>query len=319
MKYEKDFLLDVYKKLVKERRLEERMTEEYAKGKLPGHIHSGVGEEAIFVGSYLTMRPKDWVKNTHRQIAAYHLKGVDIKTIFADCMGKATSSSKGHGGVNSISRPNCRIIGISGALGHDICIAVGTALSCKLQNEGAITYAFFGDGTSNRGPIHEAWNLASVWNLPILFIINNNQFAISTDIHRVMKLENIAERASGYGMPGRTVDGNDVLAVYETVKEMSDYVRAGCGPAVVECKGYRWRGHFEGDVCEYRSKDLTEDWKAKCCVKSFEEKLLEQHIINEELIKTIWADTEAELDEAVEYAENSPEPTIDTLYDGLFR
>lgn len=211
MSYSKEFELNLYRNLIHCRKIEEKMIEMYAAGKFPGHIHSGFGEEAVFTGACATMNPQDWMKQTHRSISSTYLKGVTTKEILADCMGKKTGTSKGIGGVNHITSREHGLIGLSGSLGCDISIAAGVALALKREGKGGVSYAFFGDGAQNRGPFHEAANLAAVWKLPMIFVCDNNKFAITTPIEKTLPVPNIADRAAAYGMPSRIADGNDVL------------------------------------------------------------------------------------------------------------
>lgn len=318
MSYSREFQLKLYRDLIHCRKIEEKMIEMYAAGKFPGHIHSGFGEEAVFTGACATMNPQDWMKQTHRSISSTYLKGVTTREILADCMGKKTGTSRGIGGVNHITSREHGLIGLSGSLGCDISIAAGVALALKREGKGGVSYAFFGDGAQNRGPFHEAANLAAVWKLPMIFVCDNNQFAITTPIETTLPVANIADRAAAYGMPSRIADGNDVFDVYEKVSEMMEYVRAGNGPAFVECKTYRMRGHFEGDQVAYRSREVTDEWARKDCVERMERRLKEEGVLTDELIAQIRAEIDQELDEAERFAEESPEPTVDEIYDGLY-
>lgn len=318
MAYSREFLVKLYRDLVRCRKIEEKMIEMYAAGRFPGHIHSGFGEEAVFTGACATMNPQDWMKQTHRSISSTSLKGVPAKEIFADCMGKKTGTSKGVGGVNHITSREHGLIGLSGSLGCDISIAAGVAIALKREGKGGVSYAFFGDGAQNRGPFHEAANLAAVWRLPMIFICDNNQFAITTPVEKVLPVPNIADRAAAYGMPSRIADGNDVFDVYEKVSEMVGHVRAGKGPAFVECKTYRMRGHFEGDQMAYRSNQVTNEWAKKDCVERMERRLLEEGVLDSAMVSGIRAEIDAELEEAERFAEESPEPSVEEIYDGLY-
>ncbi len=301
MDYPKEFLTGLYRDLVTVRLFEERQIEIYALGKVPGHIHSGVGEEAPYAGVFATRRPGDYFKITHRPIGAAAILGMPLKTMFAEVMGKETGNARGRGGVLHLADKSKGMVGFSGTLGCDAAVADGAALSIQMAGTDNVAYTFFGDGTANRGPVYEAMNLAAVWQLPVLFVCNDNQFAISTPSSWSSRVEHpAADRAAGYGMPSRAVDGTDVLAVYEAAKELTDGIRAGGGPAVLECRTYRWRGHFEGDQMKYRDAAVTERWvKEKDCVANFARVLTEGGAVSEEELAEIRASVSSEIDEAV--------------------
>jgi pyruvate dehydrogenase E1 component alpha subunit len=302
------------------RLFEEKLVEIYNLGKVPGHIHSGVGEEATYVGTLATRKDGDYYKITHRPVGATAIIGVPLNTIFSEIMGKRDGNSGGRGGVNHVTLLSKGMLGFSGTLGCDMAVGAGAGLTIKKNGTDNIVYVYYGDGTSSRGPVHEAMNLAAVWKLPVLFICENNQFAISTHASEGVSVENPgADRAAGYGMPSKIVDGTDVLAVYEGAKELAEYVRSGKGPAVLEAKSYRWRGHFEGDQTRYRDAEITEDWKKrKDCVENMEKYLLENNFATEEDINEIRAEINNDLDKAIEFAEASPAITAEEVYDNLY-
>lgn len=319
MSYSKEFTAEFYKELLSVRMAEEKLVEIYALGKVPGHIHSGVGEEAAYVAPLMTRREGDYFKHTHRVIASAHTVGVTFNEIFAEILGKETGTSHGRGGVNHIARLDKGCIGTAGSLGVDTEVAIGAGLSAKYLENGRIVYCFNGDGTHSRGNVHEAMNLAAVWKLPVLFICDDNQFAISANRVNTIAVSNPgADRAAGYGMPARIVQGDDPLAVYEAAKELSDYIRAGNGPAVLEVKCYRWRGHFEGDQCAYRDKEVTEENLKRDCVAALEQYVLDRGFLTGEDIELMRREIALELEQAVEFAETSPEPDPDHIFDGLY-
>jgi pyruvate dehydrogenase E1 component alpha subunit len=267
----------------------------------------------------MTRREDDYFKGTHRVVAAVHAMGVTFNEIFAEILGKETGTSHGRGGVNHIARLDKGVIGTAGSLGVDTEVAIGAGLSAKYLENGRMVYCFNGDGTHSRGNIHEAMNMAAVWKLPVLFICDDNEFAISANRAQTISVPNPgADRAAGYGMPSRVVQGDDALAVYEAAKELTDYIRAGNGPAVLEVKCYRWRGHFEGDQCAYRDKALTEEALKKDCVANLEQYMLDNGILSTEDIELMQREIALELDQAVEFAENSPEPDPEKIFDGLY-
>lgn len=319
MAYSKEFLTGIYKDLLSTRMIEEKLIEIYMLGKVPGHIHSGVGEEAPFVGTLATRNKGDYYKGTHRVVGIVNMLGVTLEEIFAEILGKETGTSHGRGGVNHIGGLDKGIMGTAGSLGCDMVVSVGAGLSSKYLNNGKIVYSYYGDGTSSRGTVHEAMNLAAIWKLPVLFICTNNQFAISAHESATIPVANPgADRASAYGMPAKVVDGTDVLAVYEATQELVKFIREGNGPAVLETKCYRWRGHFEGDQAEYRSKEMTEQERQKCCIKNLEKYLLENEVMTEDDFEFEKKDLAVRLEQAVTFAEESPSPTIEEIYKNLY-
>jgi pyruvate dehydrogenase E1 component alpha subunit len=198
-------------------------------------------------------------------------------------------------------------------------VGVGAGLTIRKNKTDNMVYVFFGDGTANRGAVYEAINLASVWKLPVLFICENNQFAISTHVSEASPVKNPgADRAAAYGIPSKIVDGTDVLDVYEGARELEEYVRSGNGPAILEAKSYRWRGHFEGDQMKYRDASVTEEWMKKDCVEKLEKYLLENNLITKDEITKVREDINAELDKAIEFAEASPATPAEEIYDYLY-
>ena len=320
MEHTADFLKNVYRDLLSIRLFEEKQVEVYALGKVPGHIHSGIGEEAVAAGVVATRKQGDYFKFTHRPVGASVALGIPLNTMFAELMGKVTGNALGLGGVLHMVSREYGMVGFSGTLGCDIAVSDGAALSIQMAGTDNVSYVFYGDGTSNRGPVHEAMNLAAVWKLPVLFVCNNNQFAISTFAKDGVSVPHPgADRAAAYGMPTRAVDGTDVLAVYEAAKELVDGIRAGGGPAVLDCTTYRWRGHFEGDQTKYRDPAVTEEWKKnKDCVAQMEQRLQDQGVMTAEEIQQMRDEINAKIEDAVAYAESSREPTPEDLFRNLY-
>ncbi len=319
MAYTKELSRKLYRDLLMLRLFEKRLIDLYAAGKIPGHIHSGIGEEAAFAGTLATKKEGDYFKMSHRDIGASSLLGVSLETMFAEILGKTAGNSGGRGGINHISELSRGMLGFSGTLGCDIAVAAGAGLTIQNRGGDNIVYVYFGDGTTSRGPVHEAINLAAAWKLPVLFVCENNQFAISTPVSEGVPVKNTAaDRAPAYGIPGRVADGTDVFAVYEAAEELTREIRQGGGPAILECKAYRWRGHFEGDQARYRDQAEADRWIKKDCVQKMETWLLEKKMITETEIEEMRAEFEAKLDAAVIFAENSPEPAPETIYDYLY-
>lgn len=317
--YSNDLVKKLYRDLLTMRVFEEKLCEAYALGKVPGHIHSGLGEEGPYAGVFATRKEGDYYKISHRPVGAACVLGVSFKTAFSEIFGKVDGNSGGRGGVNHISQLSKGMLGFSGTLGCDIPVAVGAGITIQYKEKDNIVYVFFGDGTSSRGPVHEAMNFAAAWKLPVLFICENNQFAISTHVSEGVSIKNIADRAVGYGMPSKIVDGTNVLEIYDAAVELTDYIRKGNGPAFLECKSYRWRGHFEGDQARYRDKKITEDWvENKDCVKILEKYITENNVMTDEEMAEVKDKISAEIDDAIAFAEASPEPSPEDIYEYLY-
>ena len=319
MQYTADFLTQLYRNLLSVRLFEEKQVELYALGKVPGHIHSGIGEEGSCTGVMATHKEGDYVKISHRPVGAGILAGSDLTTMFAELMGRVGGNALGMGGVLHMTSLKNGMLGFSGTLGCDAAVADGAALTIQMSGTDNVAYCFYGDGTSNRGPIHEAMNLAAIWKLPVLFVCNNNQYAISTPATYSSPVANPgADRAAAYGMPSRIADGNDVLAVYEAASELVAGIRAGNGPAVLECKMCRMRGHFEGDQQKYRDLSVVEEWKEKDCIARMEKYLQDNGVLTADEIQAIRDELNAKMEAAIAAADLSPEPTPDDLYRNLF-
>lgn len=319
MSYSKELLMNMYKSLLADRLMEERLIELYAQGWVPGHIHSGVGEEASYTGVLATRMEGDQFKLTHRNVSAVHDVGLTYRHIFCEILGKLGGNSDGKGGINHLAQKSKGIIGLCGALGGDVAVSVGVSYALKMEKKDNIVYCFFGDGTTSRGPVHEAMNWASAWKLPILFIVNNNEWSIATHASEGCSIENPgAGRASAYNMRSAIVDGTDILEVYKVAKELSDYVREGNGPAILESKCYRWRGHFEGDQARYRDSKIAEEWQKKDCVTKFEEYLKDEKLISNQEIEEIRKEISADIEDGIAFAETAPQPELNTIYENIY-
>lgn len=294
--------------MVKIRQFETRVQDFFAAGKIPGFVHLYIGEEAVATGACAALTGQDYITSTHRGHGHLIAKGGDLKKMMAELFGKKTGYCKGKGGSMHIAAIELGILGANGIVGGGGPIANGAALAAKYKGLDSVAVCFFGDGASNQGTTQEALNLASAWKLPVIFVNENNGYGISCPTCKSMAVTDIADRAAAYDIPGVVVDGNDVLAVYEAVSEAVKRARGGDGPSLIECKTYRWRGHFEGDACVYRDESELQDWVKKDPVKRFEEKLLAQGIVTEEKAEQIRQSIAKELEEAVAFAEQSPLP-----------
>jgi len=317
----KEILLTMYERMVRIRKFEEKASELFAKGLLPGFIHTYVGEEATAVGVCAALKPDDLVTSTHRGHGHVIAKGGEPQYMMAELYGKETGYCKGKGGSMHIADPDKGILGANGIVGGGLPIATGAGLSVKLRNSNQVVACFFGDGASNQGTFHESINMASLWKLPVVYVCENNQYGEFTPQKRHQAITDISQRATAYGIPGVTVDGMDVVAVYEATQEAIKRARAGNGPTLIEAKNYRFHGHFEGDPQLYRDKAEVQKWMERDPIPSFEKQLLESKVLTEEDLRKIQEAVQREIDEAVKFAENSPYPAdkeaVEDIYTDL--
>jgi pyruvate dehydrogenase E1 component alpha subunit len=321
MNLSQDQMVSLYKTMVTIRLFEEKIQDLYARGLVPGLVHLYIGEEAIATGVCANLRKEDYITSTHRGHGHVIAKGAELKYMMAELFGKKTGYCKGKGGSMHIADVNIGILGANGIAGGGIPIAIGAAFSAKMKKTDQVIVCFFGDGSSNNGTFHEGLNFASVHRLPVVFICENNLYGISVSQKQHQAIQDISIRAVAYNMPGVTIDGNDVLAVYEAAGKAIQRARAGEGPTLVECKTYRWRGHHEGDPNQgrrYRTTDEIKEWMEKCPIKRFEEKLAQEKILTKVKIKKIQEEIEKEIEEAVEFANQSPFPEPGDIYEDVY-
>jgi len=314
----RDKLVEIYRKMVEIRFFEERVFELYAQNLVPGTIHLYAGEEAVAVGVCSALRKDDYITSTHRGHGHCIAKAADLKQIMAEILGKKTGYCKGKGGSMHIADFKIGMLGATAVVGAGIPIAVGAGLSVKLRKAGHVVACFFGEGASNQGTFHESINMASVWKLPVIFICENNLYAMGTRQSRVMAIENIADRAVGYGIPGVVVDGNDVLAVYGAMPEAVERARIGEGPTLIECKTYRRRGHSRVDAAKYRPKEEVEEWLAKDPIRRFKERLLQTNTLTEVEVQQIEKEVSVRIEEAVKFAVESPYPAPEEAIEDVY-
>jgi TPP-dependent pyruvate/acetoin dehydrogenase alpha subunit len=310
-RYETPFLLDLYRKMVEIREVEEALIRLFAEGRMPGFIHSYIGEEATAVGVCAALRSDDYITSTHRGHGHILAKGGDLRRFMAEVFGRQTGYCGGKGGSMHIADFQIGILGANGVVGGGIPIAAGAACSSVLADQDRVAVSFFGDGAADIGVFHESLNLAAIWKLPVVFVCENNGYAdfISTKDH--MLIERISDRAAAYGIPGVSVDGNDVIAVHEAAREAVHRARAGEGPTLFEAVTYRWRGHYEGDPQPYRTDDEVARWRERDPIKRFEEQLLETEVLSGNDADAVRAEIKTAIEDAVEFAESSamPEPS----------
>ena len=304
----KEKLIDMYRTMVRIRTFEERVSKEFAAGNIPGHAHLYTGEEAVATGACANLRPDDYITSTHRGHGHVIAKGGKTDRMMAEIYGKRTGYCKGKGGSMHIADADIGILGANGIVGAGITIAGGAALSAQKRGTDQVVICFLGDGATNTSRFHEGVNLAACLNLPVVYIIENNVYAITTRISYACKIVNLSDRAGAYGIPGRTVDGNDALAVYEAVREAVARARKGEGPTLLECKTYRRHGHFTGDPQTYRAKEEIEEWKKNDPIPRFKKKLIEMGVFTEGDADRIDQEINEEIEKAVKFAEESPFP-----------
>lgn len=306
-------LMNMYKTMVLIRKFEEKADEGFAKGKVWGSLHTSIGQEGIAVGAIAALEENDNIVITHRGHGKCIAKGADPKTMMAELFGKKTGYCKGKSGSMHIADVKHGILGANGIVGAGNAIACGAALASLYNDTKEVTLSFFGDGASNTGYFHESLNLAGAWKLPVIFLCENNMYAISTPFKTVSATKNIADRASGYGINGVIADGMDPIDIYEKTKEAVTRARNGEGPTLIELKTYRFMPHSKSDREVYRTKDEVQQWMKKCPIKRIEQLLTEKGILTQSDIKEIESEADQIIREAVEYAESSPEPDIDDL------
>ena len=305
---------EFYTIMYRTRRFEEEVFEFYKRGLMPGLAHLYLGEEAVAAGVCGALEERDFIGITHRGHGHLVSRGADLNKMMAEILGKATGYSKGKGGSMHIMAMDKGILGANGIVGGEITIATGSAYASKYMGTDEVTVCFFGDSASNEGTFHESINMAAAWDLPIVYVVENNLYGISVDIRRVTKEYHIAKRAAGYGIEGITIDGNDVFKVYEEAQKAVEKARKGGGPTIIECMTYRWQGHHVGDPGLYRPEEEVEEWKAKEPLKILEDKKL----LTDEEIAEIKEMVEKEIQEACKFAEESPYPDMAEAYTDVF-
>jgi len=306
----KSFLLKMYETMLRIRRFEERLGDLILQGEIKTPCHLYIGEEAVAVGVCSALKRTDYIFGNHRSHGHYIAKGGDINKLMAEIYCKSTGCSRGKGGSMHVVAPEIGLLGTPPIVASSIPIAVGTALSSCIKNEKRVAVSFFGDGATNEGVFYESLNFASLKKLPVVFVCENNLYSTHMPITKTLADTNIAKKASGFGMPGFKIDGNDVLKVYQAVKKAIDNVRKGKGPTLIECQTYRWRGHvgpddnIQGIHTDIRPKSELESWKAKCPIKRAERTLN----LSAPQKKRIAGKIEKEIEKAVMFAKNSPFP-----------
>jgi pyruvate dehydrogenase E1 component alpha subunit len=314
----KESLVKMYRKMLEIRFFEEKVFGLYGQNLVPGTIHLYAGEEAVAVGVCSALSKDDYITSTHRGHGHCIAKGADLKRTMAEILGKKTGYCKGKGGSMHIADFSIGMLGATAVVGAGLPIAVGAGLSARLRKTGQVVACFFGEGASNQGTFHESINMASAWKLPVIFVCENNLYAMGTRQSRIMNIENIADRAVSYGIPGVSVDGNDVLAVYEAACVAVERARRGEGPTLIECKTYRQKGHSRVDPAKYRPQEEVEGLLRRDPIKRLRHNLIQTVISTEAELQEIEKEVSSEIEDAVKFAVEStfpaPEEALEDVY-----
>lgn len=321
MNVENELKLQMYRTMLRIRKFEETLIELKAGGSIPGVLHLYIGEEATATGVCAAIRPEDYITSTHRGHGHCIAKGGDISRMMAELFGRTTGYCCGKGGSMHIANINLGILGANGIVAAGMPIAAGAGLSIKMRGTGQVVACFFGDGGANQGAFHESLNMAAIWKLPVIYVCENNLYAISVSQSRSSSIKDVYLRKDAYGIEGCMVDGNDLMAVYEATYEAAQRARNGEGPTLIECKTYRWRGHYEGEADRtytYRTAKEAEEWKKKCPIERFRKKLLRESNIGKQGLEKIDQDIQKEIQAAISFAESSPFPEPEDALRGLY-
>ncbi|MDO9086118.1 MAG: thiamine pyrophosphate-dependent dehydrogenase E1 component subunit alpha [Anaerolineaceae bacterium] len=316
--YASDLLAEFFRRMTLVREFELRAIEERRGGLIPGFIHSCVGQEATAVGACMALNQEDVITSTHRGHGHLIGKGGDPKYMMAELAARSPGYCNGRGGSLHIADFTLGILGANGIVGGGLPMATGAALGFQMRKEKRVALAFFGDGATNEGSFHEAANQAGVWKLPVIFFLENNLYGEGTAMRRCTPIDDLAIRAQGYGFPGVIVDGNDILAVYEAVREARGRAIAGEGPTMIEAKTYRYRGHYEGDPQVYRTQEEIQSWQRKDAIVRFRAKLVDSGLFDDGDLEEIQGSVIEQLDEAVAFAASAEKPAVEDALAGVY-
>jgi pyruvate dehydrogenase E1 component alpha subunit len=309
-KLSRDKKIEMLRKMYEIRYFEVEVDKFVLRGMIYGTCHLYTGEEASAVGAISAIDETDYIVSTHRGHGHCIAKGADLNIMMAELLGKGNGYCKGKGGSMHIADLDSNNLGANGIVGGGLGIAAGAALTCTLKKNNRVVIGFFGDGASNEGLFHEALNLASIWKLPVIYLCENNQYGMSTSVKESMNIDRVSKRAASYGIDGITIDGNNVIEVYNTVSHFAKRCREGVGTVLIESLTYRWRGHSKHDSQVYRTKEEVEEWKKLDPIKKYKEYLIENKLITEEEDKEIENTAIKEIKNAVAFAEKSEYPDI---------
>jgi TPP-dependent pyruvate/acetoin dehydrogenase alpha subunit len=300
------------------RAFETRVTELYREGEIPGFVHTSLGQEAVAVGVCAALRDDDYMATTHRGHGHCLAKGADVDGMMAELFAKETGLCRGKGGSMHVADPARGILGANAIVGASVPLAVGAGMSSKLLRQGRVAVAFFGEGAVNQGAFHEALNLAAIWNLPVLFVCENNVYSEFSDSRKMSRVPSVAERAGGYRVEASTVDGNDVAAVHEAALAAAATCRAGEGPVLLEAETYRWQGHYEGDAQPYKPADEVSAWRERDPLVLAARRLASDGAASEDELETVEARARERVEQAVERARAADAPALEEAYQHVF-
>jgi pyruvate dehydrogenase E1 component alpha subunit len=310
-------LLDMYAKMNHIRAFEEKVAYFFSRGMIHGTTHLYIGEEGTAVGAIAPLTNEDLITSTHRGHGHTIAKGIDLNRMMAELLGKSNGYCKGKGGsmhIADLSRGN---LGANGIVGGGIPIAVGAALTVRMRKEDRIVVSFFGDGAINEGSFHESVNLASVWDLPVVFVCEDNQYGMSMSRHKSIKIKDLADRAVAYGIPGKTIDGQDVFAVYDAMYEAKQYVKEH-GPMLVVSETYRYMGHSKSDANRYRTKEEINEWRQRDPIQILKAGIIERSVATEKELDELEAQARSDIDNAVAFAEGAEAPDLNDIINDVY-
>jgi len=310
--------LDWFRRMIEIRLFEDKVQELFQQGMIEGTTHLCQGQEAVSVGSMAALQPDDYLTVTYRGHGHAIARGLETETLFAEIMGRSTGCCRGVGGSMHFTDFSRGLIGAFAIVGAGLPVAVGAALSAKLKGEDRVALTFFGDGTTNIGTFHEALNMASVWSAPVVFIIENNLYGEYSPVRETTPLDDLAERAKSYAIPGVVVDGQDVEAVHAAVQEAVDRARRGEGPSLLEMKTYRYRGHSRSDPAKYRVPGELEQWKERDPITLLGAVLAKDGTLSEDAQRELWTELQTEIDAAAARAAEAPYPTLEETRDYVY-
>ncbi|GAA0443015.1 thiamine pyrophosphate-dependent dehydrogenase E1 component subunit alpha [Virgibacillus salarius] len=311
-------LVGLYKQMWLIRYFDEKVDEFFAKGMIHGTTHLAVGQEASASGVCALLDIDDKITSTHRGHGHCIAKGATADKMMAELFGRTTGYCKGKGGSMHIADVDMGNLGANGIVAGGIPLAVGSALTAKMKNLNYVTVCFFGDGATNEGSFHEAVNLASIWDLPVIFVCENNQYGMSGSVKEMINVDDIATRAKAYGIPGVVADGNDIIEIMNVTDDAIKRARRGDGPTLIEAKTYRWKGHSKSDAKKYRTREEEKEWRAKDPIKRYKQVLIDAGLFTEETAEELRLAAKKEIEDAVKFSEESPMPTLDDLLTDVY-
>ena len=311
-------LRDLLHQMLLIRAFEESAEQLYLQGLIHGTMHLSIGQEGSAVGACAALRPTDYILSTHRGHGHCIAKGARADQMMAEFFGKESGYCRGRGGSMHMADVDTGNLGANGIVAGGVPMAAGVGLSIQMQRQDRVVLVFFGDGASNEGAFHESLNLAAIWNLPVIYFCENNQYAMSMSIARASKVDRISDRAAGYGMAGVTVDGNDLVAVYRETQVAAQRARTGGGPTLIEARTYRWKGHSKSDKQRYRTKEEVKEWQDRDPIARLVRDMIEAGLLGEGGLGYMQARVDAEMAAAIEFAKNSVEPDPATILEGVY-